>query len=184
MSLEVDKMLSILYLLFIILADIVAANWIIPVLPWWDIYAPAGVLFIGPVLTIRDQLHDQKGTWGVIKIILAASLVSWFIGGIINQGLLQSIAIASAIAFIGSELVADTGVYVILHNRPWLGRVFWSNLISAPVDSVLFVGLAFGTLIGEPFFGGWQFMLGQTIAKIVLGLLWAWGVILWRKTKQ
>lgn len=177
-------MLSVLYLLFIVLADIVAANWVIPVLPWWNIYAPAGVLFIGPVLTIRDQLHEQKGTWGVVKIILLASAISWIVGGLINQGLLQSVSIASAIAFIGSELIADTGVYVALHNESWFSRVFWSNLISAPVDSVLFVGLAFGTLIGEPFFGGWQFMVGQTVSKIVLGLVWAGGIILWRKMRR
>ena len=136
-------MLIALYFVFIVLADIVAARWIVPVLPWWGIYAPAGV----------------------------------------NQGLLQSISIASAIAFVASELVADTGVYHALGHRPWLVRVLGSNLVSAPTDSILFVGLAFGTFIGEPFWGGWQFMLGQTIAKIVLGAAWAGLVLIWRHNR-
>lgn len=166
-------LLVVLYFAFIVLADIVAARWMVPVLPWWGIMAPAGVLFIGPVLTIRDQLHERLGTWGVIKVILAASAVSWVIGGITNQGLLQSVSIASALAFVGSELIADTGVYALLDGKPRLVKMLLSNLISAPVDSVLFIGLAFGVLIGQPFFSGWQFMVGQTIAKIVLGAVWA-----------
>ena len=167
-----------LYFAFIVLADIVAARWVIPVFPWWGIYAPAGVLFIGPILTIRDQLHDRHGTWGVIKIILVASVVSWIIGGITNQGLLQGIAVASAIAFVGSELVADTGVYASLHHLPWFSRVTASNLVSAPVDSILFVGLAFGVFLGEPFFSSWSFMVGQAVAKVVLATLWAAGWLL------
>lgn len=174
----------ILYFGLIVAADIIAARWVIPVLPWWGIYAPAGSLLVGPILTIRDQLHDKHGTWGVVKIILLASLVSWGIGGITNQGLLQSISIASAIAFVGSELVADTGVYAGLHNQPWLARVLLSNLVSAPVDSVLFIGLAFGTFIGQPFFSGWQFMVGQSVAKIVLGALWAGGILLYRQGRN
>lgn len=177
-------MLIALYFVFIVLADIVAARWIVPVLPWWGIYAPAGVLFVGPVLTIRDQLHERHGTRGVILIILAASVVSWGIGGWTNQGLLQSISIASAIAFIASELIADTGVYHALGHRPWIVRVLGSNLVSAPTDSILFVGLAFGTLIGEPFWGSWPFMVGQTVAKIVLGAAWAGMVLAWRRCRH
>ena len=173
-----------LYFGLIVAADIIAARWVIPVLPWWGIYAPAGSLLIGPILTIRDQLHDRHGTWGVVKIILIASLVSWGIGGITNQGLLQSISIASAIAFVGSELIADTGVYASLHDKPWLVRVLLSNLVSAPVDSILFIGLAFGVFIGEPFFGGWRFMVGQSLAKIVLGALWAYMIVAFRKRKS
>jgi uncharacterized PurR-regulated membrane protein YhhQ (DUF165 family) len=169
----------VLYFLFIVLADIVAARWMIPVLP--GISAPAGVLFVGPVLTIRDQLHDKYGTKKVIGIILVASIVSWAIGGITNQGLLQSISIASAIAFICSELIADTGVYALLEKKPWFVKVFLSNLVSAPVDSILFIGLAFGVFIGQPFWSGWTFMVGQIIAKIVLGTLWALGVMVWKK---
>lgn len=170
-----------LYFGLIVAADIIAARWVVPVLPWWGIYAPAGSLLIGPILTIRDQLHDRYGTWGVVKIILVASLVSWIIGGITNQGLLQSISIASAIAFIASELIADTGVYAGLHGKPWLTRVLLSNLASAPVDSILFIGLAFGVFIGQPFFGGWQFMVGQSVAKIALGAIWALFIITLRR---
>lgn len=178
------RLLAVLYFGFILAADIVAARWIIPVLPWWGIAAPAGVLFIGPVLTIRDQLHDRLGTFGVVKVIVVASAFSWGIGGIVNNGLLQSISIASAIAFIASELIADTGVYAALAGKPWLARVLLSNLISAPVDSVLFIGLAFGLFIGQPFFSGWQFMIGQSVAKIVLGALWACGFLLVKKLTE
>lgn len=167
--------LAALYFLFIIAADVVAARWLVPVLPWWGIVAPAGVLFVGPVLTIRDRLHDLLGTRDIIFLILEASLVSWMVGGLTNQGLLQSVSLASAVAFVASELVADTGVYAALAGRPWIVRVLLSNLVSAPVDSVLFIGLAFGTFIDLPFWTGWQLMVGQSVAKVVVGALWAAG---------
>jgi len=177
-------LLILCYFLLIVAADIIAANWVVPVFPWWGIMAPAGSLLVGPILTVRDQIHDSLGTKGVVVVILFASIVSWVIGGIVNQGLLQSISIASAIAFICSELVADTGVYAALHNKPWFARVTLSNIVSAPVDSVLFIGLAFGLFIGQPFFSGWKFMVGQTVVKIVVGLLWTavvMGVRSWKK---
>ena len=159
-----------LYFLLIVAADFIAANWMVPILP--GIMAPAGSLLVGPILTVRDQIHDRHGVKGVIPVILAASAISWLVGGWINQGLLQSISIASAIAFIGSELIADTGVYAGLHKSKWFVRVSLSNLASAPIDSILFIGLAFGVFVGASFWSGRQFMIGQTIAKLVSGLVW------------
>ena len=171
-------MLVFLYFLFIFLADLVAARWMLPVIPWYGVVAPAGVVFVGPVLTLRDQLHDKLGTRGVISVILVASVFAWVVGGVTSGGLLQAIAVASALAFTASELVADTGVYAALQHRSWLTRVLASNAVSAPVDSVLFIGLAFGLFIGRSFWGGRRLMMGQTIAKIVFGALWAIG---WKK---
>lgn len=177
-------MLVLSYFVLIVAADIIAANWLVPVLPWWGIMAPAGSLLVGPILTVRDQIHDKIGTRGVILVILCASAVSWLVGGLVNQGLLQSVSIASAIAFICSELFADTGVYALLHKSPWFARVTLSNVVSAPIDSVLFIGLAFGVLAGNTFFSGWNFMAGQAVVKVVGGLLWTiaiMGANSWKK---
>jgi len=158
-----------LYFVFIVLSDIVAAKWMIPdslgfTLPL-GIAAPAGVLFIGPILTMRDSIHDALGWKGTIGIVLLASLFAWVVGSMGGGGLLQRIAVASTIAFLFSELT-DTGVYQRYIRQPWLKRVLASNTVSSIVDSVLFIGIAFG-------WGLWTLIFGQVIAKNLVGALWA-----------
>lgn len=159
----------ILYFLFIVLSDIVAARWMIPdclgvTLP---ISAPAGVVFIGVVLTLRDKIHDKYGLWTVIKVVLAASVFAYLFGGVTGGILLQRISIASTIAFLFSELT-DTGVYEQYIDSPWLSRVLRSNFASSIVDSILFISIAFGV-------NAWELMLGQVVVKNLVGGLWALG---------
>jgi uncharacterized PurR-regulated membrane protein YhhQ (DUF165 family) len=63
--------------------------------------------------------------------------------------------------------VADTLVYWALRDRPWPWRVNGSNLAGALVDSLCFPLIAFGPPVL------WSIILGQFVAKIAGGLLWA-----------
>jgi len=49
----------LLYIGFIVLADVLAAKWIIPI--GFGLSVPAGVFAISPIFTLRDSLHKKYG---------------------------------------------------------------------------------------------------------------------------
>ena len=63
----------------------------------------------------------------------------------------------------------DTVVYHLLRERAYLLRVNGSNVVSAAADSLIFPVLAFGLPLL------WPIVLGQFVAKVAGGALWAWG---------
>ena len=145
------------------LATIVGANWaitvwgMVPVAP--GIVAPAAVFFAGLAFTLRDLLQDALGKRAVLGAIGAGALLSaWFS---------PQLALASGVAFGLSEL-ADLLVYTPLRARSWPAAVLASNVIGSVVDSVLFLGLAFGSL---------DYLTGQLLGKwemtiLALPLVW------------
>lgn len=123
-------------------------------------------LFIGLDLTTRDALHDAwKGrglAWKMAALIGAGSILSYALNH--NAG---PIALASFVAFAVSATL-DALVYAALGSRAYLVRVNGSNVVGAAADSVLFPALAFGFPLL------WGIMLGQFVAKVAGGALWAW----------
>ena len=71
------------------------------------------------------------------------------------------VALASVSAFLVSEFV-DWLVYT-LTKKPLHHRIWFSNLFSTPIDSILFVTIAFGW--------NWDAIWGQAIIKYLSGLL-------------
>lgn len=121
-------------------------------------------LFIGLDLTARDQLHEAwRGNRLLPKmagLIAAGSLLSWLLNRDAGQ-----IALASFLAFAAAATV-DTLVYHQLGRYPrWL-RINGSNVPSAAVDSLVFVGLAFNEFL-------WLIILGQFLAKVGGGFIWS-----------
>jgi len=146
------------------LAAIITANLLIAQLgPDWSVLT--AFLFIGLDLTARDRLHDAwRGShlWPKMALLIGAgSVLSW----LANAGAGQ-IAAASFIAFAGAGLVDALGYHVVRH---WFrfARVNASNVPSAAVDSFLFPLLAFGW---PPL---WPIMVGQFVAKVGGGFVWA-----------
>ncbi len=121
-------------------------------------------LFIGLDITARDRLHDLwrgRQLWLRMAVLIAAgSLLSWLMSGAAGK-----IALASFIAFAASGAV-DTIIYTLLRKKAWMVRVNGSNVVSAAVDSIIFPWLAFGSPI-------WWVVLGQFIAKVAGGAIWA-----------
>lgn len=154
-----------IYILTYLIA-IVAANWAVATYgPGISVYTAA--VLIGFVIYARDCLHD---TWlgrnlkrNMFLLIAAGSLLSIPF----NAG---KIALASFLAFAISETV-DALVYHRLLKRPKLLRVNGSNLMSAAVDSVLFLSLASWLLWGWP--PPWGIMALQFIAKVIGGFVWS-----------
>lgn len=146
-------------------ASIVAANatlayvGLIPV--GFGLMAPAGVLWAGLSLTLRDLLQDSLGRYWAFAAIFVGAALSWLVA--------PSFALASGMAFLLSEL-ADFWVYTPIRERHWLTAVAASNTVGLLVDSCLFLWMAFGSL---------EFLAGQVWAKLVVtvvtvAVLWLW----------
>jgi len=125
---------------------------LIPVAP--GIMAPSGVLMVGLALVLRDLVQRRLGiTWGVIAV-LAGTAISAFVAP-------PALVLASVLAFMVSEFT-DLAVYTPLQKRGLTLAVFASGMAGLLVDSVLFLGIAFGSL---------DFLAGQIIGKAWMVLL-------------
>ncbi|SEA49606.1 hypothetical protein SAMN05660420_02295 [Desulfuromusa kysingii] len=114
---------------------------------------PAGAVAVGLTFSARDIVQERYGTFGCWGWMLAASLITLAFN--------QQLALASGCAFVISEL---SDWYIFTKSRGGLKqRLVLSNLVSTPLDSLVFVLLAFGPV--------WPAIWGQTIIKICSSLL-------------
>ena len=148
--------LSVLYVVLIILANIFAALWRVP-LPF-GLMVPAGVFFFAPIFTLRDRIQIDQGVKWVYGLIAVSAVVSWIAAWAMGMPLLAKVAVASVAAFLVSETL-DTVVFTVL-RKSFTQRALFSNLFSAFVDSLLFIGIAFGV--------NWRLILGQWIVKMLI----------------
>jgi len=139
-------------------AAIVAANvltyyfGLVPV--GFGLLVTAGTYAAGIALLARDFVHRYAGIWWVLGGIAFGVAMSWFLAS-------PAIALASAVAFGVAEL-ADLLVFVKIRPRGFVRAALISNLVSAPVDAVLFLWIAGFPLTGEA-------IIGQFVGKV----LWA-----------
>lgn len=113
----------------------------------------------GLVLVVRDfaQRELKHWIWGAMLVgLLLSSLTSWI-----------TVVVASGLAFLVSETV-DWAVFTF-SKRPLSQRVMMSSTASAPLDQVVFIGLASLVLPGI-------FAWGTILTGIVSKLLGAWVV--------
>lgn len=125
----------------------------------------AGFLLIGLDLTVRDALHERwRGA--ALPVFMGLLILA---GGLITLALnlgAGEIVIASVAAFTISA-TADAIVYAAMDKRPRIQRVVASNGVGAALDTLVFVGLAFG---GEVLLYGGPF---QFSVKFIGGFVWA-----------
>lgn len=142
----------------IYVAAIVAANvmtfhfGLVPV--GFGLVVTAGTYAAGFALLARDFVHRYAGIWWVLGGIAFGIALSWWLAS-------PAIALASAVAFGVAELV-DLLVYVKVRPRGFVKAALISNIIAAPVDTVLFLYIA-----GFPL--TWESLIGQFVGKV----LWA-----------
>jgi uncharacterized PurR-regulated membrane protein YhhQ (DUF165 family) len=156
----------------IYIAAVLAANytatWFMP-LPIFGLVS-VGTLIFGVTFTQRDRVHHY-GRKAVYVMILAAALgmvlESFFLG------VERRIILASFIAIVLSE-AADTEIYQQLLHRSWLQRVAGSNLVSIPLDSLLFNLIAFWGVFEPAMLTA--IIFGEIVAKFTTGAVTA----LWR----
>jgi uncharacterized PurR-regulated membrane protein YhhQ (DUF165 family) len=113
----------------------------------------------GLVLVVRDfaQRELKHWIWGAMIVgLLLSTLTSWI-----------TVVVASGLAFLISETV-DWAVYTF-SNRPLSQRIMISSSVSAPIDQVVFIGLASLVVPGI-------FAWGTILTGIASKLLGAWVV--------
>lgn len=151
--------------LTVYIGSIVAANVLILTLGFlpvgFGLMAPAGVYAAGVVFTARDFVQERYGIRGTFGAIVAAGILSAFLS--------PSFALASAGAFITSE-VLDMGVYTPIKRRYKILAIGASNVVGLVVDSIIFLWFAFGSL---------DFLAGQIVGKLwmtlaAMALYWIW----------
>jgi uncharacterized PurR-regulated membrane protein YhhQ (DUF165 family) len=120
---------------------------LIPVGLGW--MAPSGVLFIGVSLVLRDMLQEMWGWKVTILAVVIGAIVSYYTSN-------PYVAVASAVSFFIAE-VLDTGVYTPLRKYGATMAVFFSGIVGAFFDSMLFMYVAFGSL---------DFSFGNFLGKI------------------
>jgi len=154
---------AILYCSSIVLANIMVSYF--GIINLFGLTFPAGAIFIGLTFSFRDFVQREFGhkVWYFMILSMALTTVT----GILLSHLpipLWKVALASSVAFIVSEAI-DWLAYTLLSKNMFY-RITVSNLFSAPIDSILFVGIAFGSFnfLNPPVYG-------QAIVKYVSGLL-------------
>lgn len=143
-----------LYLLSIVAGVVALDVFGIVTLPG-GLMAPAAVFVVGVTLILRDLVHEAAGRRVALLAIVAASLLSAVFS--------WQFALASGLAFLISETF-DLLVYEQVRNRidSVPAGMLVSNAVSIPVDSVIFLTLAFGSL---DFF--WGQVVGKGIATVI-----------------
>lgn len=155
-----------------------------------------GTLIFGVTFTQRDRMHRIGGRRFVYKVIaltavltlallLSATylwgkpLADWFsangytwlassTGPLAESG--PRLFAASFLAIIMAE-TADTEIYHYLRERSWTVRVLSSNLVSVPMDSILFNVVAFAGIF-EPMMLC-QIIFGEVVIKYSISALYA-----------
>lgn len=151
------------------------------------VVTPAGALLFAVVFVVRDMLHKLAGAAITQRVILIGVVLNLLIAGFmylmtfipapafrpsINFDAVWKmslgIVIGSEIATVASQWV-NTYVYQKLWEKDWgsWSRTFVSNLISLPIDAVLFVLFAFVFI--PPLLGGNAIEINSAISRIVSG---------------
>lgn len=175
--------LSATLIMAMTVADFAAAKF----LDFGWVVTPAGALLFAVVFVVRDMLHKLAGAAVVQRTILIGVALNLVIAAFMYLmtflpapsfrpsanfdavfRMSLGIVLGSEIATLASQWV-NTYVYQKLWDRDYgsWSRTFWSNLISLPVDAVLFVLLAF---VAFPMvLGGTVMEINNAIARIVSG---------------
>jgi uncharacterized PurR-regulated membrane protein YhhQ (DUF165 family) len=114
---------------------------------------PAGAVAIGLTFSARDFMQEGYGKFGCWGWMLTATLITFAFN--------PQLAWASGGAFFIAEF-SDWLIYTRTKGS-FEKRLLLSNLVSTPLDSLVFVLLAFGPV--------WPAIFGQTIIKMISSLL-------------
>lgn len=189
---------ALIYILATLLANLTATLFLpFEVAPGTGILVSVGTLVFGITFTQRDRMHRHGrrfvyaviGLAAILNLIMLTSYSTLWGQSVIDlfarlewTWLLESAAmlqqngwrvfIASFLAILIAE-TADTEIFHLYRDRSWLGRVFRSNAVSIPTDSILFNVIAFAGSPYFPFLVLAKVILGEIVAKFAVGFLFA-----------
>jgi queuosine precursor transporter len=184
---------AVIYILAVLFGNLTATAFIpFPVFG----QVAVGTLIFGVTFTQRDRMHSVGGRRFVYKVIsltavltlallLSATylwgrpLAAYFKGNGWEwlSGSMSSLADGGPRVFVASFLAiilaesADTEIYHRLRERSWAVRVLRSNMVSVPMDSIIFNVVAFA---------GWfsplllvQIIFGEIVTKFTVSAIYA-----------
>ncbi len=156
------------------ISSVVAANLTLDIfldLPVFGTFT-FGTVFFAATFTFRDRVHHLAGSRGYVYRMIAWCAAANVVAAAATGTPMRYI-VASFSAIVLAE-AADTEVYHRLRERSWAARVLASNAVSVPIDTVVFVSIAFaGSLpfrdIREIFVNDvlWKFGMAALIASNV-----------------
>lgn len=198
-SIQAIVIVSALYISAQIFADITSLR----ILFLFGFSIDAGTLVYPFTFTLRDMVHKVAGRQAARTLIILAAIVNLFMAGLfwlaaslpadlavgdqLEFGHVLSpvlrIVLASIIAEVVSELT-DTEIYQLWvkfrgHKQQWM-RVISSNAISVPLDSAVFVTIAFlGTM---PVSVVWSIFWANVLVKGIVTLISIPGIYMVRES--
>lgn len=138
------------------LGSIVLANILVHTLGIVTVFGltfPAGAVAIGLTFSTRDFVQERYGKYGCWGWMLVAVAITFVFN--------RQLALASVCAFVIAEF-SDWAIFTYTRGN-FEKRLVLSNLISTPLDSLIFVLLAFGPV--------WPAIWGQAIVKMLSSLI-------------
>lgn len=181
-------LVSSAYIAAQILADITSLK----IVPFLGLSMDAGTLVYPLTFTLRDLVHKVAGKRGARVLILAAAVINLLMAGLFwlvsrlpydpatgpqpdwdaVLAPVWRIVIASILAEVVSELI-DTEIYQLWVERitrrfQWT-RVLVSNAVSLPLDSLMFVWIAFGGVYAPDVV--WSIFLANILLKGAVTLI-------------
>lgn len=181
-------LVSSAYIAAQILADITSLK----IVPFLGLSMDAGTLVYPLTFTLRDLVHKVAGKRGARVLILAAAVINLLMAGLFwlvsrlpydpatgpqpdwdaVLAPVWRIVIASILAEVVSELI-DTEIYQLWVERitrrfQWT-RVLASNAVSLPLDSLMFVWIAFGGVYAPDVV--WSIFLANVLLKGAVTLI-------------
>lgn len=162
---------TLVYMTAVVLANVLTDHYGL-VAVGWGLLVTAGTYAAGAALFARDFLQrhatDLYGTLRGILYVLAAIAVAGVVSAITAS---PGLALASTLAFLTAEAV-DLAVFTPLRERAGFAvSVLVSNVVSAPVDTVMFLWVAGFPVTVSAVTG--QFIGKVLWATLVPLLLWA-----------
>jgi uncharacterized PurR-regulated membrane protein YhhQ (DUF165 family) len=143
----------VVFSLSAVLANVLTTNFgFVPI--GFGLTATAGTYAAGFALVSRDIVHETSGQVGVVIAIIIGCGLSFVTAN-------PAIAIASLVAFAFSE-IADLFVYTPLRKNKWRSAVVCSSIVGGLIDTMLFIGIAFGFAALSP-----TVLLGQIVGKVL-----------------
>lgn len=128
-----------------------------------------GTVFFAATFTFRDRVHHLTGSrmyvYGMIGWCAVANVVAAW-----ATGTPMRFIVASFTAIVLAES-ADTEVYHRLRERSWAARVLASNAVSVPIDTLVFVTIAFAGSL--PFSDVRQIFVNDVLWKFFMAALFA-----------
>jgi len=189
---------AVLYTLAVMLANLTATLFLpFEIAPGTGILVSVGTLVFGITFTQRDRMH-RLGRPFVYKVIFLTAILNlimltslrYFWGEHLLTWLQETgwtwpaeatamlvengwrVFVASVLAIVVAES-ADTEIFHLYRERSWIGRVTRSNAVSIPIDSVLFNLIAFAGSAYFPPLVLAKVILGEILAKFLVGLIYA-----------